>query len=160
MKKKILFTLSFIIIVLISCSVESSTDKLEITFDGKVYVNSEEKDEITNVEIPLRIKLVKVKAIKEYGFYNCRFLIRVVIENGCEIIEPYAFYNCYQLNEITVSETICSIGTNTFCGCKKLKTINYSGTKEQWDAIEKGRGWLEYECTLNYDGGSEVLSPE
>lgn len=34
-----------------------------------------------------------------------------------------------------------SIGESSFGGCTNLTTINYMGTQEQWDAIEKLEDW-------------------
>ena len=45
------------------------------------------------------------------------------------------------LTSITIPESVTSIGDFAFSGCSSLKTINYTGTEEQWNAIRKGTSW-------------------
>ena len=45
------------------------------------------------------------------------------------------------LTSITIPESVTSIGDFAFSGCSSLKTINYTGTEEQWNAISKGTSW-------------------
>lgn len=38
-----------------------------------------------------------------------------------------------------------SIGINVFYNCNNLTTITFTGTQEQWDAMEKAVDW-NYNC--------------
>ena len=59
-----------------------------------------------------------------------------------------AFSSCKGLTSITISEGVTSIDDSAFSYCTSLKTINYTGTEEQWNAISKGTNW-NYETSLN-----------
>ena len=65
-------------------------------------------------------------------------------------IYRYAFKGCTSLTSITIPEGVTSIGREAFSVCTSLTSITYSGTKEQWNRIEKGYGWA-------YDTGYFVV---
>ena len=52
-----------------------------------------------------------------------------------------AFRNCTSLTSITIPNSVTSIGNNAFYGCTGLTSIVYTGTVEQWKAIEKSSYW-------------------
>ena len=62
-----------------------------------------------------------------------------------KLLKTYADsnFNPQQLtiSRITIPESVTSIGKNAFSGCTGLTTINYTGTEEQWNAINKGLYW-------------------
>ena len=65
----------------------------------------------------------------------------VVIPEGVTSIGNSAFMSCSNLTSVTIPSSVTSIGYEAFRDCKSLKTINYTGTEEQWNAIIKGTGW-------------------
>ena len=50
------------------------------------------------------------------------------------------FLNCTGLTSITIPDSVTSIGRSAFFGCAALTDVHYSGTKEQWQAIESQNG--------------------
>lgn len=46
-----------------------------------------------------------------------------------------AFYHCASLATIDLPASLASVGKGAFSDCTALKTVNYSGTSEQWKAI-------------------------
>lgn len=58
-------------------------------------------------------------------------------------IEPGALKDNRKVTDITIPQTVTVIGSEAFFGCTNLSTITYSGTKEQWTAIEKGENWQQ-----------------
>ncbi len=62
-------------------------------------------------------------------------------QSGLEEIGDYAFYGCSSLKTVVIPASVKRIGAYAFAECVNLETIYFLGTKEQWDAIEKGEGW-------------------
>lgn len=81
----------------------------------------------------------------------------VTIPDGVTVISDFAFDSCEDLTEITIPASVTRIGGWAFENTTKLKTINYLGTKEQWDAIEIG-GDNEYLSAdgINYTGSTSA----
>ncbi len=51
------------------------------------------------------------------------------------------FEDCLSIVSIELPIQIESIGSNCFKNSNNLKTINYEGTFDQWDRIQKGTNW-------------------
>lgn len=58
----------------------------------------------------------------------------VVITSGTTIM-GYAFSDCTNLTSLTISKSVVEIGEYAFKGCSSLTTVNYTGTKAQWQAV-------------------------
>ena len=86
---------------------------------------------ITNVIIP-----EGVTSIGTHAFLYHSSLTSIVIPNGVTSIDDYAFQMCTSLESIKIPDSVTSIGRGAFYG-SNLKTINYTGTYEQWYAISK-----------------------
>ena len=91
---------------------------------------------LTSITIP-----DSVTSIGNYAFYDCTSLKSITIPEGVKSIGSKAFHNCESLTSVTIPSSVFSIGTYAFGHCLSLKTINYTGTKEQWNAISKGTDW-------------------
>ena len=63
-----------------------------------------------------------------------------------------AFYGCEALTAIEIPASVEAIGYSAFANCYNLKTIYYTGTEEQWNAIKKAEGW-DKNAGQNTDGG-------
>ena len=70
--------------------------------------------------------------------------------NHVNMIGEGAFYKCESLTSITVPASVTIIGNGCFQGDKNLKTINFEGTKAQWESITKGDDW-------NFSIGASVV---
>ena len=98
-----------------------------------------------------------VTSIGEYAFEDCSSLTSITIPESVTSIGNYAFGYCSKLTSITIPEGVTSIGSYAFEDCSSLATINYTGTEEQWIAINKGNNW-KYNCPsdmviiYNYQG--------
>ncbi|MCH5164701.1 MAG: leucine-rich repeat domain-containing protein [Clostridiales bacterium] len=75
-----------------------------------------------------------------YTAFSFSSLDRIVIPDGVISINASAFLNCANLENITIPESVISIGERAFAICPNLTDINYNGTIEQWNAIEKISG--------------------
>ena len=83
-----------------------------------------------------------VTSIGGNAFNGCSSLTSITIPEGVTSIGMNAFYGCKKLTSVTIPEGVTSIGKNAFQNCSSLKTINYTGTEEQWNAISKGTNWF------------------
>ena len=83
-----------------------------------------------------------------YGFDFPYYVTGIIIPNGTTTIRDNNLSSYPYLQTITIPESVTSINGWAFDGCSKLKTINYTGTEEQWNAISKGTDW-NYETSLN-----------
>lgn len=79
---------------------------------------------ITNLFIPDTYENLPVAGINDYVFANYN-----------PLFNRYGFYN---FNSVTLPVSITSIGKRPF---PNECTINYLGTRAQWEAIEKAEGW-------------------
>ncbi|MBD5426593.1 MAG: leucine-rich repeat domain-containing protein [Treponema sp.] len=73
--------------------------------------------------------------------YNNSTATTVVIPEGVTGIGEAAFRLKTMLEHLTIPVSVTSIESNAFAQCTNLKTIYYSGTEEQWNAITKASGY-------------------
>ncbi len=74
-------------------------------------------------------------------YINQKLVTELVIPDGVESIGGYAFYYCTSLKSITIPYSVTSIGSWAFHNCTSLTDIQFNGTVEQWNAIEKDYSW-------------------
>ena len=95
-----------------------------------------------------------VTSIAYSAFSGCSSLTSITIPEGVTSINYNTFQNCSSLTSVTIPNSVTSISDFAFQNCSSLKTINYTGTEEQWKAINKGSNW-KYGCpsdmVINYN---------
>ena len=72
------------------------------------------------------------------------------IPNGIVTLGNNAFASCPNLVSVSIPVSVTEIGSGCFMNTPKLKAINYKGTLEQWNAVNKGADYLK-------DSGAETL---
>ena len=66
---------------------------------------------------------------------------QLVFPSNITKITDTAFEECRDIVSISIPNSVKEIGKETFYNCIKLTTIQFKGTKEQWDNITKGKYW-------------------
>ncbi len=66
---------------------------------------------------------------------------RIIIGNYVESIGNYSFNNFNSVETVYLPESLYYIGDYAFGGCESLQGINYVGTEEDWEGIEKSQDW-------------------
>ena len=72
-------------------------------------------------------------------------LIDVKLPSGLVSIKRDTFNSSGSLKSITIPNSVTSIGKNAFNACPALKEITFTGTRSEWEAIEKAGTW-NYGC--------------
>ena len=130
-----------------NCLIETQSKTLilgcansEIPDDGSVTAIGEcafaDCIELRTITIPEGII-----SIGDGAFELCSNLTEIVIPNSVKSIGNYAFAECVTLKSVLITEKVTSIGAGAFQNCFFLRVINYLGTKEQWEQLEKGEYW-------------------
>lgn len=65
---------------------------------------------------------------------------KITLPNGFKEIDE-GFSNCVFLTTLVLPSTLTKIEGYALTSCVKLTKIEFKGTKEQWNAIEKGSNW-------------------
>ena len=82
-----------------------------------------------------------VTEIGEGAFEDCTSLTSVSIPSSVTYIGETAFRGCTSLASMTIPNSVTTIGDGAFYGCKSLASVTYTGTKAQWEAIEREHHW-------------------
>ena len=81
--------------------------------------------------------------------------VHAIIPDGVTSIGCGAFLWC-KVERITIPDSVTIIGNYAFSECSSLKTIEYTGTDEQWEEVEKGDKWNPGNINVIYlDNGVE-----
>lgn len=64
-----------------------------------------------------------------------------LIHENTKIIASNAFYGQRNMRRVIIPTSVISICDSVFQYCESLETIEYEGTVEQWNAIQKAENW-------------------
>lgn len=83
------------------------------------------------------VKLSKnIKIIRTDTFRGCINLISIKLPDSIERIGESSFANCVKLKNVYINKNIKNIRSKTFHKCVSLKTIDFNGTKDDWNKID------------------------
>ena len=133
----------------------------------------QECQKLTNINIPNG-----VTSIGSFCFDSCSSLTAIYLPNsitsigrdafsetpitsfeipvGVTRIEMATFSDCASLTSITIPNSVTFIGNEAFYRCSSLTSINYGGTVQQWNAINK-RPESDYYHAWNYKSAITVI---
>ncbi len=87
------------------------------------------------------VKLSDGLTVMDYSsFGGCTALKKLVLPEGVVGLGYAAFIEA-GIEELTIPSTVTSIGVYALGGCVNLNTVNFNGTKAQWEKILKNSGW-------------------
>lgn len=81
--------------------------------------------------ITASVKSIGANAFEDTYSFNTLIIPETIISIG-----ENAFDNCDGLTSVVISKSVTSIANYAFFDCSCLTTVNYTGTKEQWDNID------------------------
>ena len=77
----------------------------------------------------------RITKLPESVFAGCISLKSIDIPEGITQILDDAFAGCEQLERIAIPSSVTKIPASAFSSCENLKTVEYSGSRSQWNAI-------------------------
>ncbi len=103
----------------------------DFAFSGCSNLKFNEYDNVNYLGNENNPYLVLIKA-KDENITSCN------INTATKMILDNAFFGCSKLTSVTIPASVISIGQVAFNYLDELTTVNYRGTKEQWNAIKFG----------------------
>ena len=96
-----------------------------------------------------------VTSIGNSAFEYCAKLKTVTIPSSVTSIGEFAYDYCLRLENVVIESPNISIGGWAFCDCEDLKAIYFTGTKDEWSAVQKGSYW-----SLNSNLGNDPAAKQ
>jgi hypothetical protein len=81
-------------------------------------------------------------------FWAQTALKTVYIPASVRYMGAYLFESCSNLRTATIENGVAYLGQGIFSECLQLNKIIFTGTKAQWDALEKDSSWFNGKLTV------------
>lgn len=76
-----------------------------------------------------------IESIGDHAFDGCAAIEGLSLPESLKTLGSYVFNDCTGLGSVTIRDSVIRLGFYMFSGCTNLKTVNYTGTEEDWAAI-------------------------
>ena len=93
-------------------------------------------NKLTVVRLAPQTKLIGIKT-----FQNCSELTTFIAGKSLSTISDSAFIGCKKLEYVSLNTNLQKICYNAFGDCPLLTTIQFEGTRGEWNSINKESGW-------------------
>ena len=128
MKKKPLFFGIILVLILnfmaFPASAALTSGDYEYKLDGENAVITKYIGKAEHVEIPADLDGFTVVEIGYHAFYDCMYVISIVIPHGVITIADGAFAQCRNLESVVIPNGVTSIGIVAFYHCPRLLSID------------------------------------
>lgn len=95
----------------------------------------------SNIVLITISKNCPIVTIGAYAFEQCKSLKTAPMFDDVTTIGERAFHSCHTIKTCDLYDSLKTIGQLAFADCPSLTTINYEGSKAQWEDIKKGDTW-------------------
>lgn len=131
-------------------SVECTYLNFELTSDETSYVVSGVSDAtVTEIVVPSTYNGKPVTEIKKHAIYQNGNVTKIYLPESITFIQGDAIMHDNSLTEITLMNKNIHIGEDFLTMCGSIQTINYNGTKAEWDSVKKDNDWNYYTLKNN-----------
>ena len=122
-------------------TVNVANGRLVTQFDSENMYNSAKPKLTGDLILP---EDGSITIIDDYAFCYCSKLTSITIPNGVTSIGVWAFNGCSSLTSVTIPNSVTNIVHHSFQSCENLEEINFNGTIQSWNDIQKGEQWNNY----------------
>lgn len=98
-----------------------------------------------------------LKDIGSNAFEGCTALRTIELPSTLTLIPSGLFTNCENLARVTIHKTMKRILMGAFIGCMNLETIEYYGSKTEWNQIQKGDFWHMKSAIRSVDTSTSTI---
>lgn len=84
----------------------------------------------------------ELTVLESQTFASCKKLKEIHVPSKVTETKTNALSGCTSLEKVTLPKGLTKIGARTFFECSNLTAVDFGGTKEEWNNIEKGTEWM------------------
>lgn len=117
-----------------SSTIRSGDYIYKIAEDGSAQLVSYYGSDQT-VSLPTELNGHSLTSLGDDCFAYAVSVTKLVIPDSVKTIGAYAFSQCEEMKEIIIPKSVTSIGKGAFYSCSSLEKVRFTGTKEEWQAL-------------------------